>query len=134
MDDLHHPSQSGSFPHLGPSITVTKVVSSSLPRSVAVAESSTSPEILERMEDEEDVKIEEDDIKIEEENLQIEVVDDVNREDTETENICDLCQTVFKSVKSLQRHKKVKHDTCECICPECGISVLGMQKLAHYRN
>ena len=141
MDDLHHPSQSGSFPHLGPSITVTKVVSSSLPRSVAVAESSTSPEILERMEDEEDVKIEEDDIKIEdddikieEENLQIEVVDDVNREDTETENICDLCQTVFKSVKSLQRHKKVKHDTCECICPECGISVVGMQKLAHYRN
>ena len=90
-----------------------------------MAESSTSPEILERMEDEEDVKIEEDDIKIEEddikieeENLQIEVVDDVNREDTETENICDLCQTVFKSVKSLQRHKKVKHDTWECICPE----------------
>ena len=41
-----------------------------------MAESSTSPEILERMEDEEDVKIEEDDIKIEEENLHIEVVDD----------------------------------------------------------
>ena len=41
---------------------------------------------------------------------------------------------MFKSVKSLQRHKKVKHDTCECICPECGISVVGMQKLAHYRN
>ena len=49
MDDLHHPSQSRSesfVPHLGPSITVTKVVSSS--------------EILESTEDEADVKIEED--------------------------------------------------------------------------
>ena len=76
MDDLHHPSQSGSCPHLGPFITVTKVVSSSLSISVSVAESSTSPEILDRMEDEADVKIEEDDIKIEKENLHIEVVDD----------------------------------------------------------
>ena len=76
MDDLHHPSQSGSFPHLGPSITVTKVVSSSLPISVSVAESSTSPEILDGMEDEANVKIEEDDINIEEENIQIEVVND----------------------------------------------------------
>ena len=98
MDDLHHPSQStsGSFvPHLGPSITVTKVVSSS--------------EILESTEDEADVKIEEDDIKIEEENLHIEVVDDVNMEDTETEKICDLCPSVFKSVKSLQRHILLSH-------------------------
>ena len=123
MDDLHHPSQSRSesyVPHLGPSITVTKVVSSS--------------EILESTEDEADVKIEEEDIKIEEENLHIEVVDDVDMEDTETEKICDLCPSVFKSVKSLQRHKKVKHDTCECICPEYGISVVGMQNLAHHRR
>ena len=104
MDDLHHPS--GSFPRLGPSITVTKVVSSSLPISVSVAESSTSPEILDGMEDEADVKIEEDDINIEEENLQIEVVNDVNREDTETEKICDLCPTVIKSVTSLQRLRR----------------------------
>ena len=63
--------RSESFvPHLGPSITVTKVVSSS--------------EILESTEDEADVKIEADDIKIEEENLHIEVVDDVNMENTET--------------------------------------------------
>ena len=88
MDDLHHPSQSRSesfVPHLGlgSSITVTKVVSSS--------------EILESTEDEADVKIEEDDIKIEEENLHIEVIDDVNMEDTETEKICDLCPSVFKT-------------------------------------
>ena len=79
MDDLHHPSQLRSesfFPHLGPSITVTKVVSSS--------------EILESTEDEADVKIEEDDINKEEGNLHIEVVDDVNMEDTEIEKICDL--------------------------------------------
>ena len=68
-----------------------------------MAESSTSPEILDRMEDEADVKIEEDDIKIEEENLQIEVVND---EDTETEKICDLCPTVFQSVTSLQRQRR----------------------------
>ena len=107
MDDLHHPSQLRSesfFSHLGHSITVTKVVSSS--------------EILESTEDEGDVKIEEDDINKEEGNLHIEVVDDVNMEDTETEKICDLCPSVFKSVKSLHRHMKVKHDTCECICPE----------------
>ena len=36
--------------------------------------------------------------KIEEENLHIEVVNDVNMEDTETEKICDLCPSVFKSV------------------------------------
>ena len=70
-----------------------------------MAESSTSPEILDRMEDEADVKIEEDDIKIEEGNLQIEVVNDVNREDTETEKICDLCLTVFQSVTSLPRQR-----------------------------
>ena len=70
-----------------------------------MAESSTSPEILDRMEDEADVKIEEDDINIEE-NLQIEVVNDVNREDTEREKICDLCPTVFKSVTSLQRQRR----------------------------
>ena len=118
MDDLHHPSKSKSesyVSHLGPSITVTKVVSSS--------------EILESTKDEADVKIEEDDIKIKKENLHIEVVDDVNMEDTETEKICDLCPLVFKSVRSLQGHKKVKHDTRECICP-----VVGMQKLAHHRR
>ena len=94
MDDLHHPSQSRSesfVPHLGPSITFTKVVSSS--------------ETLESTEDEADVKIEEDDIKIEEENLLIKVVNDVNREDTETEKICDLCLTVFQSVTSLPRQR-----------------------------
>ena len=56
------------------------------------------------MEDELDVKIEEDDIMIEEENLQLEVIDDVDMEDTETDKICDLCPSVFKSMKSLQRH------------------------------
>ena len=72
--------RSESFvPHLGPSITVTKVVSSS--------------EILESTEDEADVKIE-DDIKIEEENLHIEVEDDVNMEDTETEKICSSASTI----------------------------------------
>ena len=86
------------------------------------------------MEDEENVKIEEEDVKVDEETLQVEVADDVNREDTETEKICDLCPAVFKSLKSLQRHMKVKHDTRECICPECGISVVGMQKLAHHRR
>ena len=83
MDDLHHPSQSRSesfVPHLGPSITVTKVVSSS--------------EILESTEDEADVKIEEEDIKIEEENLHIEVVDDADMEDTETEKICSSASTI----------------------------------------
>ena len=86
--------------------TVTKVVSSSLSISVSVAESSTSPEILDRMEDEADVKIQEDEIKIEEENLLIKVVNDVNREDTEKEKICDLCPTVFQSVTSLQRQRR----------------------------
>ena len=128
MDDLNRPSRSGSFvPNLGPSITVTKVASSS--------ESTFSAEIHQSMEDDVDFKIDEDDIKIEEEeNVLIEVVDDVSREDTETEKMCDLCPAVFKSGKSLQRHMKVKHDTRECICPECGISVVGMQKLAHHRN
>ena len=128
MDDLNRPSRSGSFvPNLGPSITVTKVASSS--------ESTFSAEIHQSMEDDVDFKIDEDDIKIEEEeNVLIEVVDDVSREDTETEKMCDLCPAVFKSGKSLQRHMKVKHDTRECICPECGISVVGMQKLAHHRR
>ena len=118
MDDLH--------PNLGPSITVTKVASSS--------DSTFSAEIHESMEDRADFKIE-DDIKIEEEeNVLIEVVDDVSREDTETEKMCDLCPAVFKSGKSLQRHMKVKHDTRECICPEYGISVVGMQNLAHHRR
>ena len=91
-------------------------------------------DIIESMEDEADFKIEEDDIKIEEDNLHLEVVEDVSREDSETEKMCDLCPAVFESMKSLQRHVKVKHDTRECICPECGISVVGMQKLAHHRS
>ena len=55
-------------------------------------------------------------------------------EEHEEARMCDVCSAVCKSVKALQKHKKVKHDTRQCICPECGISVEGMDKLRYHRK
>ena len=73
---------------------------------------------------EEEIKIEEDDIKIE---ITEEVEDDAER-------MCDLCPAVCKSAKSLQRHKKVMHDTRQFICPDCGVSVIGVKALSDHRR
>ena len=73
---------------------------------------------------EEEIKIEEDDIKIE----ITEAVED------DAERMCDLSPAVCKSAKSLQRHKKVMHDTRQFICPDCGVSVIGVKALSDHRR
>ena len=69
----------------------------------------------------------------EEEDEMLEDEDITNCEETRM-MMCDVCPAVCKSVRALQKHKKVKHDTRQCICPECGISVEGMDKLRYYKS
>ena len=73
---------------------------------------------------EEEIKIEEDDIKIE----ITEAVED------DAERMCDLSPAVCKSAKSLQRHKKVMHDTRQFICPDCCVPVIGVKALSDHRR
>ena len=70
-------------------------------------------------------------IEDEDNEIKIEMLEDVTHE--ESRIMCDVCPAVCKSVRALQKHKKVKHDTRQCISPECGISVEGMDKLRYHK-
>ena len=71
-------------------------------------------------------EFDEGDVKVEEEEVRVEIVDEVK---DDSEHICDLCPTVCNPFKSLKRHRKVMHDTRQCICQECGVSAVGMKAL-----
>ena len=68
-------------------------------------------------------------VKVEENEIKVEIL-----EEHDEARMCDVCSAVCKSVRALQKHKKVKHDTRQYICPECGISVEGMDKLRYHRK
>ena len=74
---------------------------------------------------------EDEDVKVEENEIKVEIL-----EEHDEARMCDVCSAVCKSVRALQKHKKVKHDTRQCICPECGISVEGMDmdKLRYHKS
>ena len=78
---------------------------------------------MDEVKEDEDVKVEENEIKVE-----------MLEEEHEETRMCNVCSAVCKSVRALQKHKKVKHDTRQCICPECGIPVEGMDKLRYHRK
>ena len=59
------------------------------------------------------------------------MLDDVTNDEA---RMCDVCSAVCRSVRALQKHKKVKHDTHQCICKECCRSVVGMDKLRRYHK
>ena len=75
---------------------------------------------------------EDEDVKVEENEIKVEILE----EEHDEARMCDLCSAVCKSVRALQKHKKVKHDTRQCICPEFGISVEGMDmdKLRYHKS
>ena len=72
---------------------------------------------------------EDEDVKVEENEIKVEIL-----EEHDEARMCDVCSAVCKSVRALQKHKKVKHDTRQCICQECCISVEGMDKLRRYHK
>ena len=71
---------------------------------------------------------EDEDVKVEENEIKVEILE----EEHDEARMCDVCSAVCKSVRALQKHKKVKHDTRQC--PECGISVEGMDKLRYHKS
>lgn len=72
-----------------------------------------------------------DEVKEEEDEIKVEILED-DTHCEETNMMCDLCPAVCKSVRALQKHKQVKHEAC--ICPECGISIEGMDKLRYHKS
>ena len=72
---------------------------------------------------------EDEDVKVEENEIKVEIL-----EEHDEARMCDVCSAVCKSVRALQKHKKVKHDTRQCICQECCRSVVGMDKLRRYHK
>ena len=77
---------------------------------------------MDEVKEDEDIEVEENEIKVE-----------ISEEEHEETRMCDVCPAVCKSARALQKHKKVKHDTRQFICPECGISVEGMDKLRYHK-
>ena len=50
-----------------------------------------------------------DEIREDEEDNEIKI--EMSEEEHDEARMCDLCSAVCKSVRALQKHKKVKHDT-----------------------
>ena len=69
-------------------------------------------------------EVDEGDVKVEEEEVRVEIIDEVK---DDSERMCDLCPIICNPFKSLKRHRKVMNDTRQCICQECGVSVVGMK-------
>ena len=72
---------------------------------------------------------EDEDVKVEENEIKVEIL-----EEHDEARMCDVCSAVCKSVRALKKHKRVKHDTHQCICQECCRSVVGMDKLRRYHK
>ena len=71
-------------------------------------------------------EFDEGDVKVEEDEVRVEIMDEVK---DDSERMCDQCPAVCSSSKSLKRHRQLMHDTRQCICQECGVSVVFMKAL-----
>ena len=46
------------------------------------------------------------------------------RKKDESEHLCKTCPKGFETLDKLKKHEKT-HDETECLCPQCGILIVG---------
>ena len=49
---------------------------------------------------------------------------DLEEKKDESEHLCKTCPKGFETLDKLKKHEKT-HDETECLCPQCGILIVG---------